>query len=76
MEVPWNSLLHLGENFFFFNCHPYIHYKMFNLDDITTENIKENNEKWPYIPDHLYKILIICGSGTGKSNASLNSISQ
>ena len=23
---------------------------------------------WPYISDHLYKILIIGGSGSGKSN--------
>ena len=23
---------------------------MFNLDDITNENNKEHNEKWPYTP--------------------------
>ena len=49
---------------------------MFNLDDITNENSKEHNEKWPYIPDHLYKILIIGGSGSGKTNALLNLIKQ
>ena len=32
---------------------------MFNLDHITKENSKEHNKKWPYIPDHAYRILII-----------------
>ena len=29
---------------------------------------------WPYIPDHSYKILIIRGSGSGKTNLLLNLI--
>ena len=37
---------------------------MFNLDNIANENNKERNEKWPFIPDHSYKILIIGGSGS------------
>ena len=45
---------------------------MINLDSITNENNKEHNKKWPYIPDHSYKILIIGGSGPGKTNALLN----
>ena len=49
---------------------------MFNLDDITNENSKEHNEKWPYIPDHLHKILIVGGSGSGKTNVLLNLIKQ
>ena len=49
---------------------------MFNLDDITNENNKEHNKKWPYIPDHLHRILIIGGSGSRKTNALLNLISQ
>ena len=49
---------------------------MINLDSITNENNKEHNEKWPYIPDYLYRILIIGGSGSGKTNASLNSIKE
>ena len=49
---------------------------MINLDDITNENNKEHDEKWPYIPDHPYKILIIGGSGSGKTNALLNLIIQ
>ena len=50
--------------------------KTFNLDNITNENNKEHNKKWPYIPDYSYKILIIGGSGSGKTNALLNSIKE
>ena len=28
--------------------------------------IKQHNLKWPYIPDHPYRILIIGGSGSGE----------
>ena len=49
---------------------------MFHLDDITNESNKEQNDKWPYIPDHPYRILIIGGSGSGKTNALLNLIRQ
>ena len=50
--------------------------KIFNLDSITSENNKEHNEKWSYIPDHPYRILIIGGSGSGKTNALLNLINE
>ena len=49
---------------------------MINLDSITNENNKEHNEKWPYIPDHPYRILITGGSGSGKTNALLNLIKE
>ena len=49
---------------------------MFNLEDITNENNKKHNEKWPYISDHAYRILIIGGSGLGKTNTLLNLISH
>ena len=49
---------------------------MFNLDDITNENNKEKNKKWLYIPDHLHRTLNVGGSGLGKTNVLLNSISQ
>ena len=49
---------------------------MFNLDDISSENDKQHNKKWPYIPDHPYRILIIGGSGSGKTNALLNLIKE
>ena len=45
---------------------------MINLDSITNENNKEHNEKWPYIPDHPYRILITDGSGSEQINALLN----
>ena len=34
---------------------------MINFDDYTNENVIEHNSKLPYIPDHLYRILIIGG---------------
>ena len=49
---------------------------MINLDSITNENNKEHTKKWPYIPDHTYRILKIGGSGPGKTNALLNSIKE
>ena len=49
---------------------------MINLDSITKKNYKEYIEKWPYIPDHSYRILIIGGSGSGKTNALLNLINE
>ena len=45
---------------------------MLSLDDITNENKKKHNKKWSFIPDHSYRILIIGGSGSGKTNALLN----
>ena len=49
---------------------------MISFDDYTNENIIEHNSKWPYIPDHPYRILIIGGSGSGKTNALLNLINN
>ena len=49
---------------------------MFNFDYITKEDIKEYNVNWPEIPDHPYRILIVGGSGSGKTNALLNLISH
>ena len=54
----------------------FMHYKMINLDSITNENNKKRNEKWPYVPDHPYRILIIGGSGSGKINTLLNLIKE
>ena len=49
---------------------------MINLDSITNESNKKRNEKWPYIPDHPYRILIIGGSESGKTNALFNLINK
>ena len=49
---------------------------MINLDSIVNENNKKHKEKWPYIPDHPYRILIIGGSGSGKTNTLLNLINE
>ena len=35
---------------------------------------KYHNPNWPYIPDHPYRILIIEGSGSGKTKVLLNLI--
>ena len=52
-------------------------YKMNNFDDYTNENIIEHNPKWPYIPDHPFRILIIKGSSASrKTNALLNLINN
>ena len=32
----------------------------------------KNKEKWSFIPDHPYRILIVGGSGSGKTNTLLN----
>ena len=45
---------------------------MINLDRITKESNKEHNEKWPYIPDHPYRIMITGGCGSGKTKALIN----
>ena len=41
------------------------------------ESVKINdNLNWPYIPDHPYRILIIGGSRSGKTNVVLEIIKQ
>ena len=47
---------------------------MINFDDYVNENKTERNKNWPYIPDHPYRILIIGGSGSKKTNLLLNLI--
>ena len=40
------------------------------------KDIKEHNPNWAEILDHPYRILIICGSGSGKTNSLLNPINN
>ena len=47
---------------------------MINFNDYTNKNKTEHNSNWPYISDHPYKIFIVGGSGSGKTNALLNLI--
>ena len=49
---------------------------MINIDSTTNESNKKYNKIWPYIPDHPYRILIIGGSGSGKTNALINLINE
>ena len=47
---------------------------MINFDNYVNENKTKHNKNWPYIPDHPYRILIIGGSGSGKTNLLLKLI--
>ena len=51
-----------------------INIKMINFDAYFNENKTEHNESWLYIPDHPYRILIVGGSGSGKTNVLLTLI--
>ena len=70
-EIVYNIWVRFN---FLQNSNSYTLQKIFNIDDITNENNNEHNEKWPYIPDHLYRMLITGGSESGKTNALLNLI--
>ena len=47
---------------------------MVDFDEYTNENRTDHNKNWPYILDHPYRILIIGGSGSGKTNLLINLI--
>ena len=49
---------------------------MTNIYEYTNENRVNHNPNWPYIPDHPYRILIIGGSRSGKTNTLLNLINN
>ena len=49
---------------------------MISCDDATKENLKEHNPNWPQTADHSYRILIMGGSGSGKTNLLFSLISQ
>ena len=45
---------------------------MINFDDVTKENVKEHDPNWPQIADYSYRILIIAGSKSRKTNSLFN----
>ena len=47
---------------------------MINFDNHVNENKTKHSKNWPYIPDQPYRILIIEGSGSGKTNLLLDLI--
>ena len=49
---------------------------MTNFDDYANENKTKHNLEWQYIPNHPYRILIIGGSGSGKTNVLLSLINN
>ena len=49
---------------------------MINFDDYTNENKTEHNSRWSHIPNHRYRILIIGGYRSGKTNVLLNLINN
>ena len=53
-----------------------LNWPMINFDDYINENKRKHNLNWPYIPDHPYRILIIGGTGSGKTNTLFNLINN
>ena len=49
---------------------------MINIDNYVNGNKIEHNQKRPYFPDHPYRIIIIGGSGSGKTNELINLINE
>ena len=49
---------------------------MINFDDYTNENKTKHSPDSSYITNHSYRILIIGGSGSGKTNTLLNLIEK
>ena len=49
---------------------------MINFDHVIKEETKECDPNWPEIPDHPYRILIIGGSQSRKTNSLFNVINQ
>ena len=47
-----------------------------SIQSMWKQNKTQHNSKWPYIPGHSYRILILGGSGSGKTHALLNLINN
>ena len=67
----------MGEIYYFSSTAILISFKkIINLDYITNENNKDHNLKWPYVPDHPYRMLTIGNYGSRKTNTLLNLIKK
>ena len=51
-------------------------HKITNFDDCNNEDRTEHNPKWSHISEHPNRILIVGGSGSGKTNTLLNLINN
>ena len=49
---------------------------MINQENITNDKKPNHNKYYLYIPDHSYRLVIIGGSGSGKTNALINLINE
>ena len=47
---------------------------LYHVENYGESSETSYNPNWPYIPDHHNRILIIDGSGSGKTNVVLNLI--
>ena len=47
-----------------------------NFDNVINKETKKHNPTWPQIPNYLYRILIIWGSGSWKTNLLFSLVSQ
>ena len=50
--------------------------KIISFNDVTKGTIKQHNLDWLHIPDQPCRILIISGSGSGKTNALLKLVND
>ena len=56
-----------GKRFILWKTVIKINIKMIKFDNYVNENKTKLNKNWPYISDHQNRILIIGGSGYGKT---------
>ena len=49
---------------------------LLNFDGVVKEKPIVHNKEWPYIPDTPFRLMIVGGSGSGKTNTLLNLINK